>query len=119
MPAKVRLYIRPSFPDGTRPFLDPIFTTNHKLKSGVAVLHGREQRFEKYTYYLRYLKNGKRVWEPVGGDAAIALVKQRSVANRLEGIALGNIKEDDEPGSKHEAEPRPEPQAEAALEPAS
>jgi hypothetical protein len=28
MPAKIRLYIRPSLPDGNRPFLDPAFTAN-------------------------------------------------------------------------------------------
>lgn len=120
MPVKVRLYIRPSLPDGNRPFLDPVFTANHKLSCGVGVLNGRKQKFEKFVYYLRYLTNGKRVWEPVGGDPALALEERRRTENRLEGIALGNLKADEsEPKLTPLSKPTIDPEAEAALEPAS
>lgn len=106
--ARVRLYIRPSLPDGKRPFLDPVYTAHHKLKSGSGVLDGREQRFTTFAYYLRYLKSGKRVWELAGSDAAVALDRQRRVRHDLEDIALGCAKPD-APERTERSEPTPEP----------
>jgi integrase/recombinase XerD len=102
--AKVRLYIRPSLQDGKRPFLDPVYADNNykTLKRGLGVLDGREQKFDRYKYYIRYLRNGKRVWEPVGKDPSIALTQRQKTENRLEGIALGNFKPD-------ELKPKPGP----------
>ena len=59
------------------------------------MLNGRKQKFEKFVYYLRYLRNGKRVWVPVGSDSALALEQRRRTQNRLAGIALGNQKADE------------------------
>jgi hypothetical protein len=69
---KVRLYVRPVLHDRTRPFLDPVYSANRKLKPGCAIREGREQRFDSVSYYLRYLRDGKRIWEPLGSDASIA-----------------------------------------------
>lgn len=102
--ARVRLYIRPSLPDGNRPFLDPVYTANHKLKSGFGVLDGCEQRFTTFAYYLRYLKGGKRVWELAGSDPVIAFDRQRRAKHDLENIALGYV----QPGAPEPTE-RPEP----------
>lgn len=107
MPARVRIYIRPSLPDGNRPFLDPIYTANHKLKSGFGIFDGREQRFTSFTYYLRYVKSGKRVWQLVGSDPVIAVDRQRRVRHDLEGIALGCARPDAPQPMEHPEPPEP------------
>jgi hypothetical protein len=60
---KVRLYIRVTLPNGKRPFLDPVYSANHKLKDGWAIHEDGFQPFSDYAYYLRYAKDGKRVSE--------------------------------------------------------
>lgn len=87
---KVRLYIRVVLPDGTRPFLNPVFSGNQKLKEGWAILDGQPQRFDEAVYYLRYLKNGKRSFESVGSDAQQALTDKRRTELRLQAVADGS-----------------------------
>jgi integrase/recombinase XerD len=86
---KVRLYIRVVLPDGTRSFLDPVFSGNQKLKEGWAILDEQPQRFDEADYYLRYLKNGKRSFESVGSDAQQALTAKRRTELRLQAAADG------------------------------
>jgi hypothetical protein len=80
---KVRLYIRPVLKDGSCPFAGPVFSANHKLKNGWAIIDGQPQRFKKYGYYLRYVRDGKRVWESVGVDSQAALAAQTRVTGML------------------------------------
>jgi hypothetical protein len=77
--------------DGRRPYLDPVYTANHKVKEVWAVIEGENQRCEKFTYYLRYKKGAARVFEPVGSDAALALIKQQKMENYLAAVKHGNI----------------------------
>jgi hypothetical protein len=86
---KVRLYIRVVLPDGTRSFLDSVFSDNQKLKEGWAILDEQPQRFDEADYYLRYLKNGKRSFESVGSDAQQALTAKRRTELRLQAAADG------------------------------
>jgi integrase/recombinase XerD len=75
---QVTLYVRVSLPGGKRPYLDPVYAANKKLKEGWAVLDGKPQRFADAAYYLRYLRNGKRVFERIGtraDDASAAKIR--------------------------------------------
>ena len=86
---KVRLYIRVRLPNGSRPFLDPVFSANHKLREGWAVHQGTPQRFDDAVYHLRYLRDGKRVWERLTKDAQQALAAKGDLELRLQAAARG------------------------------
>lgn len=86
---KVRLYIRVTLPGGKRPFLKPVFSANKKLEEGWATLNGQPKHFTDAVYYLRYLKDGKRVWERLTGDAQQALTAKVKLESRLRAIAEG------------------------------
>ncbi len=83
---KVRIKIRVRHPDGTYPFLDPIESGNGKLKPLYAIVDGKVEHHPEGVYFLRYLKEGKRIWERVGNDAQLALAaeqkRERSFAAR-------------------------------------
>jgi integrase/recombinase XerD len=66
--AVVRLKIRVRLADGSRPFLNPVFSANGKLKPLFAVVNGNLEHHPEGVYHLRYLKEEKRVWESVGSD---------------------------------------------------
>ena len=68
----VRLKLRVRLPHGSRPFLDPVFAGNNKLKPGYAALDGKPVHFPDGVYHLRYLKGTRRVWEAVGSNAEFA-----------------------------------------------
>jgi len=74
---KVLLYIRVKLPDGSSPFVKPIRSANTQLKPLYATVNGVKEHHPEGVYYLRYLKGKKRVWEPVGSDAPMALLIQR------------------------------------------
>lgn len=101
---KVRLYVRVTLPDGSRQYLDPVRLGNGALKRGWGIHQGCPQRFDDFGYYLRYVRQGKRVWESVGDDPALALTAKRRTELQLraaaEGIAL-------QPASPQGTEPAP------------
>lgn len=72
----VRLKIRVRFADGSRPYLDPVTSANGKLKPLYAVVRGEPEHHPEGSYFLRYAREGKRVWESVGTDAQLALLAQ-------------------------------------------
>ena len=81
---QARLYIRVKLGDGGHHFLDPVYSANSKLKQSYAVVDGKPTYHAKATYYLRYLRNGKRTWESVGPDAVSAtnaLRKRNAILN--------------------------------------
>ncbi len=91
MPAKkVTLYIRPTMPDGSRPFLKPAYTPKGKLREGYALIKGNPEAVSNPTYYLSYLANGKRIPKLVGKSAGDALAEQDRITKRLAAIASGN-----------------------------
>ncbi len=84
MPApKVRLYTRVVLPDGTHRFTNPVYTGKQKLKEGWAVINDQPQDFDKFTYYVRYLKNGKRVYENLGSDTQQAFAAKKRLKPHL------------------------------------
>ena len=85
----VRLKIRVRLTDGSRPYLDPVFAANGKLKPGYAILDGVAGHYPGSVYHLRYLKGGKRVWEPVGPDAQLAAIAKVKREKALGAIAAG------------------------------
>lgn len=92
----VRLKIRVHMPDGYRPFLDPVFAGNGKLKPLYAIVNGHIEHHPEGVYFLRYLKNEKRVWEAVGEDPQYALIAKIKKEKLLEAKAAGvAVKEDD------------------------
>ena len=84
---KVRLYIRIRLPDGRDSFLDPVWNRNHTLRAAYALIDGHPRFHTEGSYYLRFLRDGKRVWQPVGQDAAI--VALRNTEQILRAITLG------------------------------
>ncbi len=92
----VRLKIRVRLPDGSRPYLDPVFSGNNKLKPGYALLDGGPAHFPDGVYHLRYLKGTARVWETVGTDAQLALIAKLKREKSLEARAVGVAVMDDE-----------------------
>jgi integrase/recombinase XerD len=102
---KVRIHIRAVLHDGSRQFLDPVELANHTLRKGWAVYQGTAQRFDDFTYYLRYLRNGKRVWESVGDDPALAQTAKRRTEVRLSAAAEGVALQGAEPAKHEESQP--------------
>ena len=78
-----------SWPDGTRPYLDPVYAGNQALKKGWAIYGDQPPRFDEATYYLRYAKNGKRVYKRLGSGAQQALVAKKRLEFRLRAAADG------------------------------
>jgi integrase/recombinase XerD len=91
----VRLKIRVRLPDGSRPFLDPVLSGNGKLKPLYALIRGNAEHHPEGTYFLRYLKNGKRVWEPVGSDPTFVLDEKRRREKGLDAQAAGVVLADE------------------------
>lgn len=74
---RARLYIRVRLKDGRHPFVEPVYSANNKIKPQYALVDGKPEHHPEGSYYLRYLRNGKRVWEPVGDDASTAVTALR------------------------------------------
>jgi integrase/recombinase XerD len=87
----VRLKIRVRLPDGSRPFLDPVLSGNGKLKPLYALIQGNAEHHPEGTYFLRYLKNGKRIWESVGTDPTFVLDEKRRREKGLDAQAAGVV----------------------------
>jgi integrase/recombinase XerD len=86
---KVRLYIRIGRSDETDAFVDPAWNRNRTLREGYALIDGQSEHHVEGVYYLRFLRDGKRVWQAVGSDANNAIVALRNTEHDLQSIALG------------------------------
>jgi integrase/recombinase XerD len=88
----VRLKIRVRLPDGSYPFVEPVFASNGKLKPLYAVVGGKQEHHPEGVYHLRYLSGGKRVWDSVGADPQLALTaklqRERQLGAEAAGIAV-------------------------------
>jgi hypothetical protein len=85
----VRLKIRVRLSNGSRTYVDPVYSSNGKLKPLYAVVDGKPEHHPEGVYNLRYLKTGKRVWDAVGVDPQVALTAKLRVEHRLQAVALG------------------------------
>src|SRR5438132_14029220 len=66
---RVRIEMRVKLPNGSRACVDPVFASNGTLKPFVALVGGKPTHHPEAVYHLRYVRAGKRVWEPVGTDS--------------------------------------------------
>jgi hypothetical protein len=62
----VRLKIRVRLSNGSRAYVDPVYSSNGKLKPLYAVVNGKPEHHPEGIYNLWYVKAGKRVWDAVG-----------------------------------------------------
>jgi len=85
----VRLKIRVRLSNGSRAYVDPVFSSNGKLKPLYAVVNGKPEHHLEGVYNLRYFKAGKRVWDAVGTDAQLALTAKLRVEHKLQAVSLG------------------------------
>jgi integrase/recombinase XerD len=85
----VRLKIRVRLSNGSRPYVDPVFSSNGKLKPLYAVVNGKPEHHPEGVYNLRYVKADKRVWDAVGTDAQLAMTAKLRVEHKLQAISLG------------------------------
>jgi hypothetical protein len=96
----VRLKIRVRLADGSRPYLDPVLSSNGKLKPLYAVVGGKPERRPEGSYFLRYAREGKRVWEGVGSDPQLAMIAKLKREKSLEAKAAGVELVEDKPQRK-------------------
>ena len=85
----VRLKIRVRLCNGNRAYLDPVFSSNGKLRPLYAVVLGKPEHHPEGIYNLRYVKAGKRVWDAVGTDAQLALTAKLRLEHKLQAVSLG------------------------------
>jgi len=84
----VRLKIRVRLSNGSRAYVDPVYSSNAKLKPLFAVVKGKPEHYPEGVYNLRYLKAGKRVWDAVGVDPQLALTAKLRVEHSLQAVSL-------------------------------
>jgi hypothetical protein len=58
---KVRLYIRVRLKHGHYSFLQPVWNRNYTLRASYALVAGKPEYHPEGGYYLRFLRNGKRI----------------------------------------------------------
>lgn len=93
----VRLKIRIRLPDGSRPFLDPVLSSNGKLKPLYAIVDGKPEHHPNGTYFLRYaVPGGKRVYKPISKDAD-PLTELQKRQKGLDAQAAGVVLAEQEP----------------------
>lgn len=69
--------------------MDPVWNKNRTRRSGYALTEGQPEQHPEGVYYLRYLRDGKGVWQPVGQSADAAIIALRNTEHDLQSIALG------------------------------
>lgn len=91
MQQQVKLYIRIALPGGKWSYTKPVFTHNRKIRPQYAIVNGESECHTEGVYYLRYASGSRRVWERVGKDASLALVRlqQRNHVLQAEELGLG------------------------------
>ena len=57
----VGLKIRVKLSNGSRAYVDPVFSSNNKLKFLCGLVDGKPQHHPEGVHHLRYLRRGKRV----------------------------------------------------------
>jgi integrase/recombinase XerD len=85
----VRLKIRVRLSNGSRSYVDPVYSANGKLKPLYAIVNGKPEHHPEGVYNLRYVKAGKRVWDAVGADPQLALTAKLRVEHKLQAVSLG------------------------------
>jgi integrase/recombinase XerD len=94
---RVRIKMRVKLANGSRAYVDPVFASNGTLKPFVALVGGKPTHHPEAVYHLRYVRRGKRVWEPVGKEPQLALSAKMRTEHRLQTIAMGLTEPDSAP----------------------
>jgi integrase/recombinase XerD len=89
MKSPVQLYLRVRLADGTYPYLKPAYASDGHLRANYAMHKGMAIQFPGSTYYLRYQRGGRRVWETAWHEPSLALVALQRKVLSLQGTALG------------------------------
>jgi integrase/recombinase XerD len=91
MSQQVSIYFRTRLPDGSRPYLNPVFTGNHKLEPSHAMVDGQPKKLNNGSYYLRFKEAGIRRWESAGANPRMVIAKQMQWEQMLAAQAKGII----------------------------
>jgi integrase/recombinase XerD len=86
---KISLYIRIRVSQRRYRFVPAVFNRNGALRAGFALISGNPVSHPEGIYYLRFLRDGKRVWQMVGSDADTALATLQNTEQDLRDVALG------------------------------
>jgi hypothetical protein len=86
---KVSLYIRIRVSQRHYRFVPAVFNRNRTLRAGFALISGNPVSHPEGIYYLRFLRNGRRIWQMVGSDADAALATLQNTQQDLRDVALG------------------------------
>jgi integrase/recombinase XerD len=89
MSLQARLYLRVRLTDGSRPYLDPVYQENKKLRPLYALCNGEPKRFATGSYHLRFTVDGVPKWKCVGSSATQAALKKLQQEQILAGKASG------------------------------
>jgi integrase len=89
MKSPVQLYIRVRLDDGSYPYLKAVMLPNGHVRPVYAINAGRAVKVTSGTYQLRYQRDGKRIWEPVGSEPDVALIALRRKIREIEDAELG------------------------------
>lgn len=73
MSVPVKLYIRGRLPDGSYPYLKPAYSARGRLLPSQGIRDGQRITIPDASYYLRYTRGDKRIWESVGPEPGLAL----------------------------------------------
>jgi integrase len=88
MKVPVQLYVRARLEDGSYPYLKAAMLPNGHVRPGYAINAGRAVKIVNGVYQLRYQRDGKRVWEAVGTEADVALLRPRKKIREFEDAEL-------------------------------
>jgi integrase/recombinase XerD len=88
MKVPVQLYVRARLEDGSYPYLKAAMLPNGHVRPGYAINSGRAVKIVNGVYQLRYRRDGKRVWEAVGTEADVALLRLRKKIREFEDAEL-------------------------------
>ena len=86
---KVSLYIRIRISQRRYRYVPAVFNRNGTLRAGFALISGNPAYHPEGIYYLRYLRDGRRIWQIVGSDADAALATIQNTEQDLRDVALG------------------------------
>ena len=92
MKSPVHFYLRVRLPNGKYPYLRAAYTSNGRIRPNHTIHNGRAVEFPVAAYHLRYLRDGRRVWQPVGEDASLAQVamQKKALAYKLPNSLIPN-----------------------------
>jgi integrase/recombinase XerD len=84
----VSLYIRIRVLQRRYRFVPAVFNRNGSLRAGFALISGNPVSHPEGIYYLRFLRDGKRIWKMIGSDADAALATLQNTEQDLRDVAL-------------------------------